>query len=70
MSSHECPAPSCTVQVPRSQLACRNHWYALPIDMRREISRAYRNGEPDHLDLVLDAVAYLEARYPVPEQTR
>jgi len=48
--------PGCSVQVARSQLACRAHWYELPLEMRREVNASYRDksaaGHSRHLTAV------------------
>jgi len=62
MSDHECPAPGCTLAVPRTMLACRGHWYAIPKSLRDAVWRAYRGpgpGSPEHTEAVLAAVASL-----------
>jgi hypothetical protein len=42
VSVHTCPAPGCTVQVPRTQFACRGDWRRLPLDLRTAITAGYR----------------------------
>ena len=42
---HACHWPTCTEEVPPSQLMCRLHWYALPRAIRREVWRTYRKGQ-------------------------
>ena len=39
---HIGPWASCTRKVGPLQLACPSHWYALPIELRTEIWRAWR----------------------------
>jgi hypothetical protein len=34
----ECPHPTCKNMIPRNMFACRHHWFALPEDLRREIT--------------------------------
>lgn len=41
---HRCPWPGCERPVSRSQWGCREHWYALPNNLRAWIGRAYRQG--------------------------
>lgn len=43
-ATHRCPAPDCPLDVPRSQFACREHWYALPKSLRDEITASFRVG--------------------------
>lgn len=42
---HACHWPGCEKQVPPAKWGCREHWYALPIALRRAIWRAYRPGQ-------------------------
>lgn len=35
---HECPHHGCANQIPREMFACRIHWFALPTDLRQEIT--------------------------------
>lgn len=44
MSGHGCPAPGCTKTVPREQLACRRHWYAIPRPLRDAVWTEYQRG--------------------------
>lgn len=50
---HACPAIGCSHRLPFEILACNYHWLALPPELRRRISRAWRGG---------DLVAYVAAR--------
>lgn len=43
--SHECPAPRCEVWVPDNQLACKQHWFALPKELRARIWNHYVPGQ-------------------------
>lgn len=59
--SHECPGKGCTITVPTSQLACRNHWFSLPKPLRDRIWSAYRSDDTDrHQQAVGEAVSILE----------
>lgn len=42
---HLCHHPECNVPVQPKYLACRNHWYMLPQDLRSEVWRTYRKGQ-------------------------
>lgn len=66
MSSHKCPAPTCSQRVAVDRFACRGHWYALPKPMRDAIWAGYRSGplSPAHSAAMADAIAYLRERYP------
>lgn len=46
---HACHWPGCTKQVPPAKWGCREHWYALPVQLRRAIWRAYRPGQEKDL---------------------
>ena len=39
---HKCFHPACDKMVATDLFGCREHWYALPPDMRSEIYRVYR----------------------------
>lgn len=43
-TSHECPRDGCPRRVPRHQLACKAHWFAVSPATRREVNAAYRSG--------------------------
>ena len=64
-TTHKCPAPDCTAQLPASKLACRRHWYAIPADLRDEIRAQYRPGQtvltatPEYLEAVARVVEHL-----------
>jgi hypothetical protein len=60
--THKCPAPGCTADVPRSQLACRPHWYSIPSEIRSRLWSGYRSGNTvKHSQAMADAVAFLRA---------
>lgn len=42
---HECHWPNCLRQVPPAMWGCREHWFKLPADLRRDIWRTYRIGQ-------------------------
>lgn len=69
MEPHTCPVPGCKKQVPYEQLACRSHWYALPLDLRNRVWRAYRGrSDEDHLMVVAEAIEWLAQRYGTQEE--
>lgn len=39
---HECAHPTCTAQVPYGVLACRAHWFALPMAVRNRVGWTWR----------------------------
>lgn len=52
-TTHKCPSPECIERLPYHILACKNHWYEVPPDLRSAVNRTWRSG---------DTVAYLAAR--------
>ena len=47
LSDGACPVPDCPRKVPFGRLACVAHWYALPIQLRRLISRSWQARQAD-----------------------
>ena len=43
--AHTCHWPGCKRQVPPAMWGCRDHWYALPRNIRNAIWRTYRPGQ-------------------------
>lgn len=43
--SHHCHWPGCQRQVPPAMWGCRQHWFALPSSIRRDIWATYRPGQ-------------------------
>ena len=43
--NHTCHWPGCKRQVPPAMWGCREHWFALPADIRARIWRCYRPGQ-------------------------
>jgi hypothetical protein len=67
--SHHCHWPGCTKQVPPAMWGCREHWYALPKDLRDRIWRAYRPGQEidqrpsrEYVQVARDVQAWIGAR--------
>ena len=59
--THECPAPGCTQRMSMHLLACRPHWFMLPLDMRRGIWSAwYGTDQAEYMDRRAEAVAWWE----------
>ncbi len=44
---HECAHPTCTAQVPYGVLACRAHWFALPMAVRNRVGWTWRRWRGD-----------------------
>lgn len=59
---HLCHWPGCDKQVPPAMWGCRQHWFALPADLRAEIWRTYRPGQEKTMDPSAD---YLSAAHAV-----
>jgi hypothetical protein len=43
--NHTCHWPGCTVEVPPAMWGCKNHWFALPQELRTRIWHSYRPGQ-------------------------
>jgi len=41
-STHLCPGPGCERRVPAAMLACRAHWFQVPLFERDEVWAAWR----------------------------
>lgn len=41
MTKHDCPANGCDKEVPFEVLACKAHWFALPVPLRKRISQSW-----------------------------
>lgn len=54
-----CPSPGCRIYVPRQRLACSDHWFSLPADLRKAINDTYRRDTQRHLQLYREAVRLL-----------
>lgn len=68
MSTHECPEPTCTQQVPFGHLACKNHWFMVPNSLRRELMRAWNGGSPGahYMETRQACIDFLTNREPRP----
>ena len=43
--SHTCHHPTCTKPVPPKMLACRSHWFQLPLELRNAVWKVYQPGQ-------------------------
>jgi len=43
--SHKCHWPSCDKEVPPRLWGCREHWFRLPLSIRRRIWVTYKSGQ-------------------------
>lgn len=62
-----CPRQGCTRAVERHRFACPADWYALPLEIRQEVDRAYRAvrkamGAPGRPGATEAVQAYADAR--------
>lgn len=62
--AHECHWPGCTRNVPPAMWGCREHWYALPADLRSRVWATYRPGQEKTLT---PSAAYLKVARDVQE---
>jgi hypothetical protein len=59
---HACPKIGCDKRLFMPTLACSQHWYAIPEELRRRINRTWRNGSmAEYLAAREEAVAILNA---------
>ena len=54
-----CPSPGCRIYVPAKRLACSDHWFSLPAELRKGINDTYRRDTQRHLQLYREAVRLL-----------
>lgn len=71
--SHTCHWTGCKEEVPPKLWGCRKHWYMLPLHIRNEIWRTYREGQEidkrpsdEYLDAAEKARKWIEDNYPHP----
>ena len=51
--AHDCAAPGCPVLCSPGHLACRQHWRAVPQDLRDPLIRAFKARQIDPIGFVL-----------------
>lgn len=68
---HHCHWPGCQKQVPPARWGCREHWYALPKDLRDRIWRTYRPGQErdqrpsrDYLEVAREVQDWIARQWP------
>jgi hypothetical protein len=68
MTTHYCPIPGCKRKICRPLLMCRDHWYQVPLDVRRAVWRLYDRapGSDAHRAAVSAAIAAVQARDDAP----
>lgn len=59
-----CRVSGCTGSHSTDQVCCRSHWFALPLAVRNEIWKLYReeDGSDAHRTAVFNALAWLDER--------
>jgi hypothetical protein len=68
--THTCPIDGCTVQLGYGQLMCRPHWFQAPLQLRRQVVRAWRQasrrqtGWLRYLEIRQSAVDAVQAKVP------
>lgn len=53
MTTHKCPTPGCTKEIPAHQLACTRDWFRLPVELRNRINKAWHGGDRDAHSIAL-----------------
>lgn len=60
--THKCPIGICILEVRQRHLMCPTHWRMVPMDLNREVYRAYREGSlAEHVRACNAAIAAVEA---------
>lgn len=61
-TTHECPAPGCTLRVPFARLACLTHWRLIPRDLQQRLLREYSHsfGEESYFQARADCLRALD----------
>lgn len=69
---HKCHWPGCPKAVPPAMWGCKNHWFALPLALRRRVWGAYRPGQEidkrpseAYLEVARDVQAWIAERSAV-----
>jgi len=42
MTTHQCPIPGCTAQIPNSRLMCLHHWHLVPKKLQKGVNSNWR----------------------------
>ena len=60
----KCCVPSCPAGRDDQQIACRAHWFSVPLELRNRIWRHFRErrGSHEHLMAVREAIRWLRDR--------
>jgi hypothetical protein len=60
---HNCPGPECDAQVPYEMLACRRHWFQVPMRIRNLVYAAWDRGagagSDEHTNAIEQAIAHM-----------
>jgi len=43
--AHKCPIDPCPRSVPTEMLMCKEHWFKVPQDLRRQVWAVYKAGD-------------------------
>jgi hypothetical protein len=54
----KCPHPQCKNMKPRSQYACKNHWLALPKNIRDKVWTGFKTSSKIWLEADKEALAF------------
>jgi hypothetical protein len=61
--SHECPGPGCSIPVNDDKLACRAHWFQVPMRVRNRVYSAWARGagagSAEHREAMIQAIAFM-----------
>jgi len=67
--NHTCHHPNCNVSVPPKMLACRAHWFQLPLDIRNRVWEVYVPGQeitktpsPEYLEVIAQVQEYWRSK--------
>lgn len=68
---HHCHWPGCSRKVPPALWGCRDHWYKLPADLRREIWNTFKPGQEEsktpsreYVEAAKKVQAWITANHP------
>jgi hypothetical protein len=68
---HHCHWPGCGRDVPPAKWGCTKHWYALPIELRRQVWRTFEPGQEvskrpsaEYLTVAREVQDWIAANHP------
>lgn len=72
---HHCHWPGCTRKVPPALWGCKEHWYALPRELRDRIWRTFKPGQEqsktpsrEYVEAAKAVQAWIAANHPTPQR--